>query len=279
MDNSRFLRIDEELANRSYQINALEQILSLQKCLVKMFCGTGKSKVIINTVIHKKKTLSVIVFPSLALIRQFTEDYLSKNPFQKHCKNHKTINISSEVLSNIDSTTNPDTIKSFLNQQDSKVVLVTYQSLNVLLGCLETKKSGLIIYDEAHHVVSPEYQKLVFGTDYFEKEIFFTATPRNDNGIIMHDRDTSSSHCGELAFEYTYLQALKDKVVNAFDICVDMYTENTNFSIYEAIARAILSRGTTRILTFHANVNGDSGTSVWNFVNESDFINSFQKTN
>ena len=65
--------------------------------------------------------------------------------------------------------------------------------------------------------------------------------------------------------------------MNPFEIRCDLYTENTNKSIYESIARAVLTTGNNRVLTFHSNVNSDSDTSVSNFVNESTFKDVFKE--
>jgi superfamily II DNA or RNA helicase len=272
------LKTDPALKNRPYQIEALLSIFLYAKCLVKMFCGTGKSTIITNVLIHKKKELSVVVFPSLALISQYSADYLNNDKYKKHFKKHKTMNVSSEKLENMESTTNMKEIKKFLKGKSPKIILVTYQSYQVLLDCLEGKKIGLVCYDEAHHVTSPETQKLVFGTAYFEKEVFFTATPKNENGITMFDRDEPEKNmCGPIAYDYTYLQGLIEGYLNAFEVCIDMYTENTNNSIYEAIARAILTKGTGRCLSFHSGVNGESNTNVWNFIKADAFKTAFEK--
>lgn len=45
------------------------QLLTLSKCLVKMFCGSGKPRLITATIIGQKKNLSVVFVPSLALIQ------------------------------------------------------------------------------------------------------------------------------------------------------------------------------------------------------------------
>lgn len=265
---------------RPYQLDALLNIFLYVKCLVKMFCGTGKSRIITNVILHEKKELSVAVFPSLALISQYSTDYLSNEEYKKHFKKHKTMNISSEKLNDVDSTTEPKEIKKFLNKKGPKIILVTYQSYHVLLECLEGQKIGLVCYDEAHHVTSPEYQKLVFfRPELFEKEVFFTATPRNENGITMYDRDgdADKNMCGELAYEYTYLQGLADEVLNVFQVCIDMFTEDANVSLYEAMSRAILERGTSRVLSFHSGVNGESNTHVWNFVNPEKFKEAFDE--
>ena len=272
------LKSDPGLKDRPYQLEALLSIFRYLKCIVKMFCGTGKSRIITNVIIHEKKELSVVVFPSLALINQYSADYLNNAEYNKHFKKHKTINISSEILPTIESTTDPKQIRKFLKSKGSKIILVTYQSYKVLLDCLDGTKIGVVCYDEAHHVVSPECQTLVFGTTHFEKEVFFTATPKNENGITMFNRDDPEKNmCGPVAYDYTYLQGLTDEVLNAFEICVDMYTENTNNSIYDAMARAILARNTNRVLSFHSGVNGESNTNVWKFVNQTEFEIAFNK--
>ena len=76
-------KITEERPIQTKAFNKVTELLqTFSECLVKMFCGTGKSHVIkrlvIRLVIEQKKSLSVIVFPSLALIRQFTKEYLDQ---------------------------------------------------------------------------------------------------------------------------------------------------------------------------------------------------------
>ena len=83
-----------EQLSRICQINAFNGITEIlrtdAKCITKMFCGTGKSRVIREVVLNQKKDLSIIVFPSLALIRQFTNDYLQNIQSQK---SHEILNI------------------------------------------------------------------------------------------------------------------------------------------------------------------------------------------
>jgi superfamily II DNA or RNA helicase len=266
MSTEELLARDPHLKNRPYQIEALQSIFQYEKCVVKMFCGTGKSRIMTNVMLHENKNLSVVVFPSLALIQQYSSDYLQTFT-------HQLLNISTEMLDSIVSTTDTVKIRTFLRRTEPKVILVTYQSLEVLLSCLD-QKIPLIQYDEAHHTTGPECHKLVFETEHFEKQVFYTATPETKNGVLYDPDDEESI---PLAFEYTYLEGLRDGVLNAFDVCVDMYTENTNQSVYEAIARAILSRGTSRGLLFHSGVNGEGNTSVWNFVDEKAFQVAFDK--
>ncbi len=275
---------------RKIQTTAISQAMLLlqtfSECLVKMFCGTGKSLVIKEIVLKQKKTLSVIVFPSLALIRQFTADYLK----DINTKMYGLLNVSSEELTDIQSTTDPAQIQKFItnpkNKKQKKIICVTYQSLAVLLDSLGDTKIGLACFDEAHHTTSDTCVKLVYSDEYrakYEKRVFFTATPVNANGITMFDRERNEmgtyGNCGPLACEYTYLQGLRDGILSLFELRADLYTKDTVSNIYESIARAILTTGNTRVLTFHADAaaDSDSETSVLRFVDKPKFVEAFHR--
>jgi superfamily II DNA or RNA helicase len=260
---------------RPYQQEAVEAVLDpASRCVVKMFCGTGKSRVIVTVVLREGKPLSVVVFPSLALVQQFSADYVMGS-YVDQFADYLVLNVSSEQLVDVQSTTDARQIQKFCEQTNPKLILVTYQSLKVLLANLGGKTLDLICYDEAHHVVSPECQQLVFFNESIPvttKQVFFTATPQNANGVTMQDReDPENNWCGPVVCDYPYLAALEDDWLNSFDVCIDMYAEQSNRSVYAALARAILTRRTSRVLSFHSAVNGDNATSVWNFVDPAAF--------
>ena len=264
IDSNKFRYYQEEADAAIY-----EELLINNKCIVKMFCGTGKSLLMRKCKIVKNQRLVVYVFPSLSLIDQFCNDYFVNVGLPCPFK------ISSEN----DSTTDSAVIKAEIKKKKNKIFCVTYQSYKTLLDNLGSAKIDVCIYDEAHHAIGKTYQKLIFEqTDFVVKQIFFTATPKNANGIIMYDRDNlEAGMCGKLVYDYSYLQGLRDGYVNPFEIRVDTYTENTNKSVYEIIARAILVSGNNRVLTFHADVNTDRDSSVLNFVDETDFVRAFIK--
>ena len=258
---------------RRYQQEADDAITNELKisntCCCFMFCATGKSLVMKNCEAFKNKELLVYVFPSLILIEQFTRDYL----------NMVEDNVL-KICSNSDSTTEEILIKNFVEQKQNKIICITYQSYNILINILERLriKIDVCVFDEAHHVVGPTYQKHIFENEVCKKTVFFTATPKNDNGIVMYDRNSFDvGICGKIVYEYSYLQGVIEGYVKPFEIRVDLYTENTNYSVFESISRAILKSGNNRVLTFHSYVNTDRDTSVENFVNEEDFKRIFRK--
>jgi ribosomal RNA-processing protein 8 len=256
MDTFRYY---QELADEAIT----KHLLYENKCLVKMFCGTGKSKLMLETKINKDKELIVYVFPSLALIDQFCNDYLT---------GRNVLRISSEK----DSTTEPQVIKQFLTKKN-KIICVTYNSFKTLLDNLNGHIIKVCHYDEAHHAVGETYQRLIFDNEC-EKQIFYTATPKNANGIIMYDSEKpDTGMCGKMVYDYSYLSGVNEGYLNPIEIRIDMYPKNENRSVFESIARAILATGNNRVLTFHSDVNTDRDTSVNNFVNEEEFIKVFKE--
>ena len=248
------------------------------KCLIKMFCGSGKSVIMRYMKAVQKKPLVVYVFPSLALIEQFVNDYL--HDFPAPC----ILKISSECTS----TTDPILIRAFLSSskkpKTNKIICITYQSFGTLTAVLE-KKIDVCVYDEAHHAIGQTYQKLIFDPSFCHKQIFFTATPQNGNGVTMILPDDpplqddplqlQQGMCGKLCFEYTYFQGVQEGYLNPFEIRVDLSCENSNKEIFRCIARSVLTTGNNRVLTFHADVNGDRDTSVLQFVDLPAFQSAF----
>ncbi len=256
---------------RPYQQEAFDAIireLSINaKCIVKMFCGSGKSVIMHEVVKYLKPNLSVFVFPSLSLIDQFYSSYLDKTP--------NILRISSDN----DSTTDPYVITEFLNDKfPIKIICITYQSFNTLLDNLQDRKIDICCFDEAHNAIGNTYQNAIFNNDLkISKSVFFTATPKNANGITMYNKnEPHKSMCGNLVYEYSYLQGTMEGYLNPFEIRVDLFSKDDNKSIYESIARAILTTGNSRVLTFHTTVNSQNDSTVVRFVNEEKFKQAFE---
>jgi superfamily II DNA or RNA helicase len=134
---------------------------------------------------------------------------------------------------------------------------------------------------------------------YVNKTLFFTATPKNSNKIKMYepivnitveeekydiidDENTyvgDELNCGPMIYEYMHINGVNDNILNDFNIRVDLYTENKNDSIFEAISRTILETGNNRVLTFHARseTKSDKSSDVLSFVNSKQFKICFEK--
>ena len=216
--------------------------------------------------------------------------------------------------------------KQYLNfrTESDKVILITYQSLELLVDII--KKCDIVInlicFDEARHITSNNIGKFLFGTsrdnididrdekydDSFikinvDKKLYFTATPKNANGVKMYekqqditlngenynvvdnedneyDNNIEETNCEPLVFDYMHKDGVTDGILNDFNIRVDLYIDKTDKSIFEAISRSILETGNNRVLTFHSRseTKSDRGSNVLSFSdskNKSEFIKSF----
>ncbi len=235
---------------RPYQREADEHISFTveNKRLVKMFCGTGKSLLMRYGKAFQGHSLCVYVFPSLSLIEQFNTDYLEASSFTGII-----MTISSE-----EEHTKEEDIHAFLQRSESKIICVTYQSFHLL----KEVTIPMCVVDEAHHVSSETYFPLFLENPNIQKACFFTATPKKVD-------------YGSIAYKYSYLRGVAEGYLNPFEIRVDLVGEDTNRILYESIARAYFTTGNNRILTFHADVNTDSPTSVRNFVNPTEIQKAF----
>jgi superfamily II DNA or RNA helicase len=150
-----------------------------------MFCGTGKTRILFDYILTENKDrLSVIVFPSLSLIAQFSEDYVNNEKWKHITKNFNFLSVCSKDESNsTEYTTDSKSIKKYIKKHKSCIIAVTYHSFETLLSVVDELHINIktIIFDEAHHIIGNTIQKIVFSDDFtknVEKTIFFTATQR-----------------------------------------------------------------------------------------------------
>ena len=268
----------------THQQIALEEQEFYKKCLVNMWCGTGKTRTFTIGIFNDNQNINVIVFPSLGLINQYCNNYILdlEEPFVSEFNKYKCLAFCSDDESKlkiktdkIKYTTNEKTLNKFLNYENNKIILVTYQSFEKFINQIIERSITInnLKFDEAHHIVGDKIQNVVFNNEALdecvEKTRYYTATPVNKNGITMYDRDDpDNSDCGPLAHEYLYYQAVEDGVCKSFETQICLHTQKKEYTnkyqpIFECIIRACLCGNYDywNILTYHS------------FVNESENVN------
>ena len=157
---------------RQHQIECIDKIdvhfKNDDKALIKMFYGSGKSLVIYQCLFKYNENLSVIVVPSINLITQFNRDYLLKsdNVFELLIVCSK--NELTDLDKKLEIITDEHNILRFLKTDESKIILITYQSLEILINIVKKYdfKIDLLCFDEAHHILGDGMKKLLFGTNF-----------------------------------------------------------------------------------------------------------------
>ena len=258
------------------QKEAINSKRNYPKCLINMWCGTGKTRVFTYSILKDEQNINVIVFPSLGLINQYNLDYVINPEFIDFWKKYNIISFCSEdekklknkSIKQITYTTSEKTLLSLLRKKNI-LITVTYQSFEKFTDIIKGQQIRInrLYYDEAHHTVGDKIQDIVYNDDEFDnlvdKTEFYTATPVNKNGIIMYDRDNpENSDCGPIAYEYLYYQALIDNISRKYDVCLNLClrspeTKKKYEYVFETIIRHCLSveYDYWNILTFHSGVN------------------------
>ena len=233
----QIIQKQEKFILRKCQEDALKTLTSskLTKKQCIMFCGTGKSIVMIEYIKLKNLDRVVVLMPSLQLISQFYNNLKQyvKTPILCICSKFDRSSLTGDEVNdkegndllveylkleknNITYTTKPNIIEQKL-KQDKLIVLCTYQSSQLL----KDHNFDLGLFDEAHKTVNIDR----FGFTLHDKNciinerVFFTATPKYYKG----DDDKCISMCnkliyGEEVFNYPYIQAKNDGYVLDFQI-------------------------------------------------------------
>lgn len=68
-------KYNQQISLRDHQRDAIKNKKDKKKCLINMWCGTGKTVTFTCSIFEDNKSLNVIVFPSLGLINQYSNDY------------------------------------------------------------------------------------------------------------------------------------------------------------------------------------------------------------
>jgi superfamily II DNA or RNA helicase len=201
--------------------------------LIKMFCGAGKSFIIYHCLLKYTKNLSVIVVPSISLITQFNRDYLLNEEQKEY--NDKYFNLSYELLTvcsknEVDKslkgkfsfTTNPETITKFLHNEFNKIVLITYQSLELFITIIKENnfEIDIMCFDEAHHILGDGMKKLLFGqySDFDEYE-YDDNDDKDDDDKDDDDKDEDDKYeddKDEYEDEYEDVSDYEDSFIDSY---------------------------------------------------------------
>ena len=209
-------------------------------------CGAGKTTTSLWIKEKLKSRSTLVLFPSLALLRQFKtewavqriDDYVYINVCSEKdidkSKDDSPITHTYEISGEV--TTSPGRIKEFLESEfENKIVFCTYQSIRVIQDSL-LQLSGfsfdLIICDEAHRTAGGAKQN-TFAIVHDQakirgkKRLYMTATPRvvsvqlkaklGQDYALLCDMSNPDIYGAE-AFRMSFGEAINDKILVDYKI-------------------------------------------------------------
>ena len=209
-------------------------------------CGAGKTTTSLWIKEKLKSRSTLVLFPSLALLRQFktewaaqrSDDYIYINVCSEKdidkSKDDSAVTHTYEISGEV--TTSADRIKEFLESEfKNKIVFCTYQSSKVIqdaLVQLSTFSFDLIICDEAHRSAGGAKQN-TFAIVHDQakirgkKRLYMTATPRvvsvqlkaklGQDYALLCDMSNPDIY-GTEAFRMSFGEAINDKILVDYKI-------------------------------------------------------------
>jgi predicted helicase len=163
-----------------------------------MACGTGKTLVALWAAESLKCSRTLVLVPSLALMRQTVHQWLHETSWPK--LGYICVCSDVTVASDLDGmtatqadldfevSTNSESVRQFLDTpfDGPKVIFCTYQSAAVVGRAMKAgEQFDIGIFDEAHKTAGRKHRNYAFALEdsniAIKKRLFMTATPRHYN--------------------------------------------------------------------------------------------------
>ncbi len=226
-----------------------------------MPCGTGKSLTAFWITQALKSKTTLVVVPSLSLIKQSVEDWTREFVAQRAspqpewlcvCSDESVGSVSKDEFVEdvyelgLPVTTDPAEIQSFLKRRTSapRIVFVTYQSSSVLANAARAAKASidLAILDEAHKTVGEKGKAFSLLLDdknlKIRRRLFMTATER----VVRGANDEVFSMDSKPVFGECFYHLSFKKAIHSTPSIITDYKVVTIFVTEREIADAVQSR-------------------------------------
>lgn len=266
---------------RPYQKTAVSKIVrelnrrNRTKCI--MPCGTGKTLVAISAWKRRKPRRSLVVAPSLALLKQLLDEYVGEAKLPRVlvvCSDDSTARDAREQYHIPGVTTDPKEIRSALRAKSGVIVFCTYQSTPKLAEAVDrmTPWFDLAIFDEAHRLAGNGVYSTAMEDSNIKirKRLFLTATPRiskqgkeEDAEIFSMDNE---SQFGREAFYLSFNEAIKNGWLTDYRVSIFVIRERQVRRMMDrdedvkalakriALAQAISKYKLRKTITYHRSL-------------------------
>jgi superfamily II DNA or RNA helicase len=217
---------------------------------VLMACGTGKT--LVARFLHDElsSTRTLVLVPSLSLLKQSLREWLSVGSFEylAVCSDESVTPDEADAVVGSTSelglpvTTDPAQISSFLQRRSGGVVFATYQSSPRIAVAMTdgTPWFDLVVADEAHRCAGPEAGPFATVLDHGEirarKRVFMTATPRYFTGRVKRagagaDWEVTSmddeDKFGPVLHQLSFAEAIEQGLLSDYQVVVVGVTDSS----------------------------------------------------
>lgn len=240
----------KRLPPKPHQRKAIKAVVSHlrsnDKCKCIMACGTGKSYTgrWIAEALGAQATL--VLVPTLNLIRQISKDYRQLNSDYRSlivCSDeYAGKDAGNDQIKDVPVTSSPEKIRDFLQGSGEKVIFSTYHSSNLVADAqrLYAPAFDLVICDEAHNLARHFHEQNDYTCVLDEsriksaKRVFMTATPRSYSNAIKDQAEVMGIELacmnepqffGEEAYVLSFREAIDLGLIRDYKVLVTIVND------------------------------------------------------
>jgi superfamily II DNA or RNA helicase len=261
---------------RAHQEEAIgrirEELRARDRAQIVMACGTGKTLVAIRSADELESELTLVLVPTLALLRQASQDWAADAAHASHvlkvCSDTTTSEDDQPAIIDVADlgpgvTTDPIAIRGFLNGTGRRIVFSTYKSSPQIAKAMAEDCDAvfdLAVCDEAHWCagLAGRSNKTILDNSRIRarKRLFFTATPtiypaheivrvaeKNMRVVSMSDEH----QFGRVAHRLSFAEAIDNDLLCPYQVVVMPVTDREVQSLIEKHSPVTTDGGDTRI--------------------------------
>ncbi len=223
-----------------YQIEAYNKIKDIDRCILQLPCGMGKT--LVAGMVAKHYDNIIILSP----YRPYSEQLLER--FKEYLPDYNNI------LIDCDHDRDEVIIKKKLKIKN--IICSTYKSADIVNKIISSLTNVYIIVDEFHNLsqnnvlnVDDELNKIIISKN---KILFMSATPKIYELIDKNIQYDNNKIFGNIEYSYEFEKAIKEKYINDFQIVVA--DKNNKYDKYEYIYYNLLYFGYKKCIIYTQNV-------------------------
>ena len=265
--------------------NTVKEFATADRTKVIMPCGTGKSLVGVHIMNQMAPRRSLVVSPSLALVKQLLDTHTEQGSLSRIlvvCSDDSTAKEARDKFEIPGVTTDAKLITSELRKKTDVMVFSTYQSSPKIAEAFaggSVPAFDLAVFDEAHHMAGGSK---IFTTALdddrikIRKRLFMTATPRvatksakqqaEDEGYEFYSMD-DEEHFGREAFGMSFNEAIEGDYLTDYQVAIFVVKESEIQEWVDkdedyhltakrvALIRAMQEHDIRKVIAYHKTIN------------------------
>jgi superfamily II DNA or RNA helicase len=239
--------IENIIISRDYQLEAVEKFKNLDKGILQLFCGMGKTH---TSILISKNFKNIII---LSPLKCYATQNL--NVFTNALKDYSCNLISQDGERNIEKILN--------SKKEKNIYSSTFCSADVVINLIDHLEDTILIIDEFHNL---SYNNIsnnncniykILTSDKISKKLFMSATPIiyeviDEENVIEHETKNNIDIFGDIFYSYKLTKAIENKYVNEYQFIIPNYEHEKDKILF--LYSNMLYHGYKKCLVYCKNI-------------------------